>query len=252
MAESTAREGHNLDLVEKVNSVFLGTRDFKQLAERAVHLMADELKSEGIPGVAIFRVKPEAGALYAYAFATRSFDAVNKLFPRQFSDLSVSLDDKSNLLVGAIRSRQPQESDRLYDFSRPTLSEKTCNIIQRTIRFSRMIAYPLRLKQGKAAGVVLFALEGARLEERQRVLLEAFRSQLELAFENVLEFENVVERYKRSMAKASPKKHTEDVPTVRFTLRITPRQNNAIDTLARKSKTDKATLIRQLIDKASK
>lgn len=252
MADEKAGRGQDLALIEKVNSVFLGTRDFKALAENAVRLMADELRSEGIVGAAIFRVRPEEKLLYAYAYASRGFDAVNKLFPRKFSELSVSLDESSNLLVRAVRNREPQESSHLYDFSKPTLNEMTCRAIQRTIGLSHMIAYPLRLKQGKAAGVILFAIENPRLEERQRIVLEAFRSQLELAFENVLEFEQVVERYKRSAAKASPQKHEQNIPTVRFTLRITPKQNQALAKLARKGNTDKASFIRTLVDKASK
>ena len=160
----------------------------------------------------------------------------------------MSVDESSNLLVRAVRSRQEQESPRLHDFSRPTLNEMTCRAIQRTIGFSHMIAYPLRLKQGRAAGVVLFAIENPRLEERQRIVLEAFRSQLELAFENVLEFEQVVERYKRSAAKASPAKHEQNIPTVRFTLRITPKQNAVLAKLAKEAKVDKASLIRSWID----
>ena len=39
---------------------------------------------------------------------------------------------------------------------------------------------------------------------------------------------------------------------MRFTLRITPRQNDALEKMARKGNTDKASLIRHLIDKASK
>jgi len=252
MAQENVGERHNLELIEKVNAVFLGTRDFKELADRAVHLIAQELKTEGVSGVALFRVRPQENSLYAYAFASRASEIVNKLFPRQFSELSVSLDDKHNLLVGAIRSREPQESPSLYDFSRPTLNEATCRAIQRTIGIGQFIAYPIRLKQGKSAGVVLFGVEGKVIEERQRILLEAFRSQLELAFENVFEFENVVERYKRKMAQASPRVHAEDIPTVRFTLRITPKQNAALAKLARKGNTDKATLIRRLIDKEAK
>ena len=147
-----------------------------------------------------------------------------------------------------MHTRQEQESSHLYDFSKPTLNEFTCKAIQRTIGLSHMIAYPLRLKQGKAAGVVSFAIENPRLEERQRIVLEAFRSQLELAFENVLEFEQVVERYKRSVAKTSPHKHEQNIPTVRFTLRITPRQNATLAKLAKEAKTDKASLIRSWID----
>ncbi len=232
--------------------MFLGTRDFKELADRAVRLIASELRGEGVVGVAILRVRPEEKSLYAYAYDARAFDIVDKLFPKKFAELNVPLENQDNLMVQALMSREPREGDHLYDFSFPALNQITAAAVQKTIGIGRFIAYPIRLKQGKSAGVVLFGLEGKTITDHQRILLEAFRSQLELAFENVLEFENVVDRYKRKMAQASPKGHEEDIPTVRFTLRITPKQNAALDKLARKGNTDKATLIRQLIDRASK
>ena len=250
--EDTSHSKENLALIEKVNAVFLGTRDFQELAGQAAHLMAQELEGEGVAGVAIFRVRPEENSVYAYAYASRAFAAVNKLFPKKFSQLNVSLSEESNLLVRAVQTRREQESNKLYDFARPALNELTSAAIQRTIGFSHAIAYPIRLKQGKVAGVVLFVLDTSRVEERQSTLLEAFRSQLERAFENVFEFEQVVERYKRNAAKDSPKAHQENIPTVRFTLRITPKQNSALARLAKKEETDKATFLRSLINEAAK
>lgn len=231
--------------------MFLGTRDFKQLAKRAVRLMTDELKGEGVLSAVIYRVNTKEGVLAPYAFSTRMFAEVTKLFPQKFFDLKVSLNESSNLLIKAIDTRHEQEGDRLCDFVRPVINETTADIIQRIVGGKHGIAYPLRLKQGKVAGVLFFGIVGQVIEDRQRVILEAFRSQLELAFENVLEFERVVERYKRSVAKTFEKTHEEDIPTVRFTLRITPKQNNALDKLAKEKSTDKASLIRSLIDKSA-
>lgn len=247
-AQEARKQRENLGLIEKINSVFLGTRDFKELAERAVNLMGEELRKEGVLGVAVFRLHPQERRLYAYAYASRSFETVLKLFPSKFTELNVPLEETSNLLIKAMNTREPQESDKLYDFSHSALNQLTAEAIQRTIGFSHAICYPLRLKRGKAAGVLLFGLEGKGVTPRQRLLLEAFRSQLELAFENVAEFEQVVERYKRSAAKASPKEHEEDVPTVRFTLRITPKQNAALEKKAQVAGIDKTSLIRDWLD----
>ena len=240
----------NLALVEKVNSVFLGTRDFKVLAERAVNLMTDQMKSEGVVSAVIYRVHPEQKAVYAYAFSARAFEAINKLLPKKLTELHVSLDETSNLLVKSIIMREENECDNFYDFSKPALNETVSGAIQRMAGVRHCIGYPLRQRQGKVLGAILFGVEGKVIEDRQRVLLEAFRSQLELAFENVFEFERVVERYKRSVARTFEKTHEEDIPTVRFTLRITPKQNGALDKLAKQASMDKASFIRSLIDKS--
>ncbi|MDP3965368.1 MAG: hypothetical protein Q8Q13_01045 [bacterium] len=251
MVYDSKTQEENLSLVEKINSVFLGTRDFKVLAERAVNLMTDQLKHEGIVSATIYRVHPEEKAVYAYAFSSRTFDAVNKLLPKKLTELHVSIDESSNLLVKSILRREEQEGDSLYDFAKPALNETVAGTIQRMVGARHGIVYPLRLKQGKVAGAILFGVEGKVIEDRQRVILEAFRSQLELAFENVLEFERVVERYKRSVAKTFEKTHEEDIPTVRFTLRITPKQNSVLDKMAKEKSVDKASFIRSLIDKAA-
>lgn len=241
----------NLALVEKINSVFLGTRDFKVLAERAVNLMTDQLKNVGVMSATIYRVHPEEKSVYSYAFSSRAFEAVNKLLPKKLTELHISLDESSNLLVKSILTGEEQEGDTLYDFAKPALNEMVSGTIQRMVGAQHGIVYPLRQKQGKVAGAILFGVEGKVIEDQQRVLLEAFRSQLELAFENVFEFERVVERYKRSIAKTFEKTHEENIPTVRFTLRITPKQNSVLNRLAKESSGDKASLIRSLIDKTA-
>ena len=223
MSDETSRE--RMTLFQKINSVFLGTRDFKQLSERAVHLMTDELKGEGVLSAVIYRVNAEERVLAPYAFSTRMFAEVTKLFPQKFFELKVPLNESANLLIKAINTRQEQEGDRLYDFVRPVINETTADIMQRIVGGRHGIAYPLRLKQSKVAGVLFFAIEGKAIEDKHRILLEAFRSQLELAFENVMEFERVAERYKRMIAKTFEKTHEEDIPTVRLAWRITPNQN---------------------------
>lgn len=243
MAFSSKDQRENLDVIEKINTVFLGTRDFRQLAERAVDLMTAELKNEGILSASIFRVHPDENRLYAYAFSSRAFDAVNKLYPKKFSDLSVSLDESSNLLVKAVQTKEEQEGDHLYDFARPALNELVSAAVQRLVGAKHGIAYPLRLRQSKVAGVILFSVGERAISERQRVLLETFRSQLELAFENVMEFERVVERYKRSVVSDD-----ENKPTVHFMLRITPKQNTSLEQKAKGAKLDKTSYIRSWLD----
>lgn len=241
-----------LALLQKINDVFLGTRDFRELAKKSVNLMTEELKSEKVLGTGIFRVHEKEDLLYAYAYSARAFDAVEKLLPAKFSELTVPLSAKTNLYIKAIDTKQPQQSHDLYDFAHPTLTKLISAGIQKAIGFSLGIAYPLRRKNGKIEGVLFFVTENDTLTDEQRILLETFRMQFELALENVAEFEQVIERYKRSVAKTFPKDHRENVPTIRFTLRITPKQNKILEQIAKEKGTDKASLIRTFIDKVEK
>lgn len=248
MSLNAKSKDESLSLIEKINSVFLGTRDFKILAQRAVNLMTSELKDEGVVAAIIYRVHTEDKTLRPYAFSSRRYATVNKLFPKRFAELHVPLDEASNLLIKSMLTREEQEGGSLYDFVKPVISEHTAGVIQRVGGGQYGIAYPLRLKQGKVAGVLFFGVSGSEISGRQRMLLEAFRTQFELAFENTIEFERVIERYRRDLAKVPDNAHEENIPTIRFTLRITPKQNALIERKAKDESADKASLIRSLID----
>jgi len=233
----------NLDVIEKINAVFLGARDFRKLAERSVNLMTNQLRSAGVLGTAVFRVHEEEEKLYSYAYAARAFEAVERLLPRKFSELSLTLRDKDSLLVQAVMTKEIQQGTRLYDFARPTLSEAISASIQKVVGYKYVIAYPLRLGQGKVSGVLAFALENDTPTDEQKLLLETFRLQFELAFENVLEFERVVKRYQKSVTT-----NDESRTSVHFMLRITPKQNALLEQRAKEMGLDKTSYIRSWID----
>ena len=247
MTLSSKDQRENLDVIEKINSVFLGARDFRKLAEQSVNLIANELRSAGVLGAAVFRVHENEEKLYSYAYAARAFEAVERLLPRKFSELSVILNDKDNLLVRAVITKEIQQGTRLYDFARPTLNEAVSLSIQKVVGYKFVIAYPLRLKQGKVSGVLAFALENDTPNDEQKLLLETFRLQFELAFENVLEFERVVKRYEKSVVPID-----ESKPSVHFMLRITPRQNALLVQRAKEAGLDKTSYIRSWLDLGAK
>ena len=92
-----------------------------------------------------------------------------------------------------------------------------------------------------------FALENDTPNDEQKLLLETFRLQFELAFENVLEFERVVKRYEKSVVPID-----ESKPSVHFMLRITPRQNALLVQRAKEAGLDKTSYIRSWIDLGAK
>jgi len=248
MPELTKTPHNKVPLLHRISGVFLGTRDFKKLAKESVELITKELREEGIVGAAIFRVNEKDQVLNAYAYAADAFHIVERLLPAKFAQLSVPFTAKENLLIKAVLSRETQEGSKLAPFALPTLTDMTSTAIQKAVGISRFAAYPLRLRAGKIVGVLFVGFKEDRVTEEQSILLESFRLQLELAFENVLEFERVVERYKRTVAKTFEKTHEEDIPTVRFTLRLTPAQNNYLEKKSKVTDTDKTTLIRDLIE----
>ena len=248
MKNVTNKPDFEVDLVRRVSEVFLGSRDFKKLAEESVNLITTELKDMGIIGAALFRVNKEKDRLDGYAYSSRAFRTVEKLLPLKFSSLSVSFSEKDNLLIKALTTNSVQEGNMLRDFTYPTLTHTASTAVQKVIGMSYLLAYPLRLKAGKAEGGLLIGLKNEEPTKDQRIILETFRLQLELAFENVYEFEKLLERHKRNMAKAHDRSHGEDIPTIRFTLRITPNQNALLEKHARKEGVDKTAFIRSLID----
>jgi len=92
----------------------------------------------------------------------------------------------------------------------------------------------------------LLALNNPQLSGEQLVLFEVFADQLGLAFSNIMEFERLMAKYqnltKRFLASE------EDAPSVKFTLRITPKENEKLEKLARDKKRTKAEIIRDFLD----
>lgn len=235
-------------LLKKITTIFLGTHDFQQLARQAVDLIVSELNKQGVVTAAIGRMHEKDNVIYAYAYSNKYRRLIDKLLPRKFSDLNVSLDRTDNLAVRTVVANQIQQSKRVADYSRGMLPDSLTDKIQSIMKGKLCISFPIRTRSGKAAGVLLLLLKDEKMTGQQLVLFETIADQLGLAFSNVMAFEKLVEKYQQTLQKDLTSLNTEDIPSIKFTLRITPKQDRNLSRLGREKGMTKAELIRDRLD----
>lgn len=233
-------------LLKKTSEILLGAHDFRDLAKNAVDLVVKQLKAQGLVGAGIFRVHQNENILSAYAYSARYTNIVDRLLPAKFSDLRISLAETKNLVVRTILTNQIQQSRNLADFSHGVVSEATTDKIQKLMRAKMGITFPIETRSGRVAGAILLALKEEKLSGEQLSLFETFASQLGLAFSNTFAFEKLMHQYQQ---KAESETDPDDEPSIKFTLRITPRQDKRLEQLAREKGTTKAELIREFLQK---
>lgn len=236
-------------LLKKITHVFLGTYDFRELANRAVILIVKELKNKNVVIAGIGRMHEKDNLLYAYAYATKYHRTIDKLLPAKFSEFNIPLSGTDNFSVRAATTNQIQQSPKIADFSRGILSESLSDKIQKIVGAKLMVGLPIRVRSRKVAGVLLLGLRNDKLTGDQLVLFETIAEQLGLAFSNVFAFEKLAAKYDQNVARQSLAINVEDVPTIKFTLRITPKENELLEKLAREQGQTKAEIIRGLLDK---
>lgn len=233
-------------LLQKTSDILAGTHDFRSLAREVADLVVKELKDRNLVGAAIFRIHEQENSIYAYAYTNKYRKVIDAFLPSKFSQLSVPLSETGNLVVKTIVTNQMQHSKNLSDFSRGVLQEQVAIRAQKVMKAAVFVSLPVRLKSGKAVGAVLLALSDANLNGEQLVLFETLASQLGLAFSNILEFERLMAKYQNLSGRFI--RTEDDAPSVKFTLRITPKENENLEKLSRDKKRTKAEIIRDFLD----
>ena len=233
-------------LLKKTTALLVGTHDFRQLARQVTDLVVKELNDQNLVGAAIFRVHENENSLYAYAYANKYHKLIDTLLPAKFSQFNISLSRTDNLVVKSVVANQIQHSKDVADFSRGVVPDVISRKIQKIMKAEMFVALPIRLKSGKAAGAVLLALSDIKLDGEQLVLFETLASQLGLAFSNILEYERLLAKYENLAGRFASAE--DDKPSVKFTLRITPKENEKLESLSRERKRTKAEIIRDFLE----
>ena len=237
-------------ILEKTSELLIGTPDFQDLAKKSVDLIVRELKEQGVAGAAVFRVNVQAQSVYAYAYSAKAWSVIDALLPKKFSEFHLPLSATQNLVVKAIVTGQRQESNKIADFGKIALADAISDAVQKVLRGKLAMVLPVRSRSGKVAGAVLFVLREARIQPDQLELLETFANQLGLAFSNVFAFERLMGAYKKKAESEGANISEENIPSIKFTLRISPRQYKKLNNLVDIKKKTKAEVIREIIDKA--
>ncbi len=237
-------------LLEKTTSVLMGTHEFQDLARKSVDLIVQGMKSKGVSAAAVFRINQQSQTLYAYAYSAKRRTLIDALLPAKFSQLNLPLTSADNLIVKAAATGQKQQGTDMYAFTRGVLSELAAVSLKKILGANLLISLPVHSKSGKVAGALFLVLKKSVLEADELELFETYAQQLGLAFSNVFAFERLMGAYKKKMQSEEASADEEDIPSIKFTLRLSPRQYKKLNTLVAKSKKTRAEVIREVIDKA--
>ena len=237
-------------LLEKTTHELAGVQSFPELAKKAVKLITNEMVDKNITGASIYKVDYSQKKVIAHSYATRFKGADAAISSANFSKLSTPLSNSSNLIVRTVVTGKVQQSADFADFSADVVPKAVALGIQKVTKAKIGITFPITAKGGKVTGVIMFALTTSHIDPAEFELLETFSQQLGLAFANVFAFEKLMETYKRDLAKLETAPSEEDIPSIKFTLRITPKENKRLEEMASENKKTKAEVIRDLIDEA--
>ena len=117
--------------------------------------------------------------------------------------------------------------------------------MQMLMKAKSFMSFPIAT-HNRIAGAILFASSAGEIDSEQITLFETFARQLALAFSNVFAFEKLMHQYQQ---KFKSENDPDNIPSVKFTLRITPAEDKKLDALARARGKTKAELIREFLDR---
>lgn len=240
-----------IQLLERTTSVLMGTHEFHDLARKSVDLLAKEMRSSGVAAAAVFRINQQNQTLYAYAYSARGRAIIDKLLPAKFSELHLPLTATQNLIVKAAATNERQQGSDMYSFTREVLTESIAAQLQKFLGAKLFLALPVRSRSGKLAGAIFLVFKKSALEAGELELFETYASQLGLAFSNVFAFERLMGSYKKKIESEEALPAEENIPSIKFTLRLSPRQYKKLDMLVMKKNKTRAEVIRDAIDNCS-
>jgi len=238
-------------LLEKITRALTGTKDVRDLSRKAVRLMVKEFGGEDLIGVGVFRIHPDERRLYAYAYEGKHTDTEGGKRTPSFDkdNLNVPISEKTNYVVRTIDTGRIQQSENLANFTAGVINKNDASIIQEQLGAKLCISLPIFTKSGKAVGATLYLLSVKKIDPNRLNLLQTFADQLGLAFSNTMAYERLMDNYRRDLAKLTSREEDQDIPSLKFTLRITPRQNTTLEKLSKQQNRTKAEILRDLIDK---
>ncbi len=231
-------------IAEKIQTDLVGTTRFQELAQKVVDAAVQELK---LNGAAVFRCNAERTQLSAYTYAHRFRTIIDRLLPKKFGGLSIPLTTKENMAVRTVTENTRQQSALLGDFSKHVLPDAIVHNIQRVMGAKLFVSYPIRDAGNNAVGVMMFAVGATMIAPELEQLFIFFTEHIAAIFTHAVDVERIIAEY-RSERKAGITRKSKEIPRIKFTLRITKRQQQYILRHIKGSTRTKAIFIRDLLD----
>ncbi len=222
-----------------------GHLDFKEASRKIMDLIVKE--TDYYVTAAFFIVEQNGKVLRAYAYNAKLGPIdIERLTGLSFNKHTTSLYPKyENLLGKSVVENSICESSNLADFLFPTVSKSACVIVNNMPpRAHRYISMPIKGNIG-VAGVLLLGTTKDFLPEEEREVLKGFCRQIGIAMANAIAHEKIMKKV-QMMAKRKTK---FDQPSIKFTLRITPRIEKYLSWKIKNTEKTKADYLRGEIEK---
>ncbi len=176
--------------------------------------------------------------------------------PKDFLDIAgispekiaISLDKKDhikNLFAKCFLQNKALVTKNIYEAARPLLSQEKAKLIGEKLKAKRVITIPLQMK-GKPFGVLGVISSGTETPHEEIELLKALANQIALAITNARDHEKIVEEYKKKLAFGN--KSPEEIPNIKFTLRIDDEIEQYLVYKTANTKQSKAQYVRDLLE----
>lgn len=233
-----------ISLIDKAAAVLSGFLDFKRLSEKIVSIMMEE--NSDYTGTALFILEDNGSVLRAYTYkAAKEHPKFEKIAGKAFNKLTTPILPKTENLMGEIvRQNRIIESNTLIDFVYPTISKAAGLVVEKISQGKKFIGVPILGYQG-IVGVLFVASRKEYFSNQEKELLQSFSRQIGIAMSNAIAHEKIMKK----MQMTTKRKTKFDQPSIKFTLRITPRIEKYLSWKIKNTEKTKADYLRGEIEK---
>jgi len=234
-------------VLQKTAKALGGGADIKKIAQMAVDLVVRDGKEYGVVASSIYMINSDINKLQGFVFTSRLSSVLGRLIPGGFAGLKLSISAKDNLMVKTAVTKVVQRSHDLRDYGRGAVPDAVSSAVAKALGGKLYVSVPIELRNAQVAGVILYLLNEAELEGYQLEFLKSFAKQLGIAISNARAFERNIESFELEVEKRSRKRNPDDIPTVKFGVRLTPRQDREVKKRAKEEGLTKTELVRSII-----
>lgn len=179
-----------LSILQKINSIILSSvTDLRQVSAQ----VAEVLISDGeFKRVSIFVVREKEGLVKLSSSGGEAVKRAEFLVKRSFPSDFISIDNKNNLFIRALDSRQLQIASSYQEVLLPDYTAEEALLIQQTLNVQSIFAYPLIVRD-EVIGVMAIGLgeDAGGVTPQQQDLMGRLVGVIGIAIDNALLYKKI-------------------------------------------------------------
>ncbi len=172
-----------LTALRRLDEIMMASLGLEDVAQKVTDAIAFELKFE----IGVLALVDERHGILRRVAMSRTPVGLktHEYLPIPYTQISISLNQKDNLMIQVLTDGQRRITHRLYDVLRPVLNEATSDKIQSQIGIKNSLVYPVSAK-GKRIGIMIisFAKEEKQLSDYQLEMIDKLVDAMGIALDN--------------------------------------------------------------------